>query len=410
MRLQTKILFLFIVIIKIIFANTNKPVLSGLDVIAEDNYKLFANKNIGIICNHTSVDKNGKHIVDVLHSKCNVKAIFAPEHGFRGEKAAGAKILNGKDIKTGIDILSLYGKIKKPTKEMLKDIDILVYDIQDVGVRFYTYISTMAYCMEAAAQFNLDFIVLDRPNPIRGDIVEGPSLGLQYKSFVGMFAIPIRYGLTVGEFASYINEEHLLQDSLKTNLQIIKMKNWKRSSWYDETGMKWIAPSPNIPNLETAIVYPGMCFLEGTNLSEGRGTDTPFLLFGAPWLNNRKIVNILTTSELKGETYTIEDFTPKGLKGKAYNPKFEGQLCKGIRIKVINRDSYNAIESVAKILDLIHKEHPGNFKWREHFIDLLSGNIEFRTSINNNKLDTFIKTWKQTESKFKKESQKYYIY
>jgi len=198
-------------------------VLSGLDIVEKDHFQQFKGKKIGLICNHTSIDKDGKHIVDLFHENADVEAIFAPEHGFRGDEANGATISTEKDAKTGINIYSLYGKTKKPTAEMLENIDILVYDIQDVGVRFYTYISTLTYCMEAAAENNIKFIILDRPNPIRGDIVEGGILEKEFKSFVGMHSTPIRYGLTAGEFATYINEESMLENGLKADLEIVKI-------------------------------------------------------------------------------------------------------------------------------------------------------------------------------------------
>jgi uncharacterized protein YbbC (DUF1343 family) len=390
--------------------NEKKIVRSGLDRLKADNFEQFQGKNIGLICNHTSLDGEGNHIVDLFHAKTNVKAIFAPEHGYRGNEAAGATIEDGKDAKTGIDIYSLYGETRKPTPEMLDSIDVLVYDILDVGVRFYTYISTMTYCMEAAAEQGIDFVVLDRPNPIRGDIVAGPELEEEFKSFVGMHQTPVRYGLTAGEFATYINEEGLLEQGIKVNLQVVAAENWHRNQWYDETGLEWIAPSPNIPNLTTALVYPGMCLLEGTNMSEGRGTDTPFLLFGAPWLNNEKVVSELTALNLAGISFHCENFTPKDIPGKAYNPKLENQLCKGIKLTITNRDKDRPIETTALILQTIAAEHPADFQWNERWINLLSGNRNVRKFIDERKVESLFETWQQNCDRFKKETQKYLLY
>lgn len=387
-----------------------EQVLSGLDVVEKDNFQQFKGKKIGLICNHTSIDKDGKHIVDLFHENVDVEAIFAPEHGFRGNAAAGAKIEDGKDSKTGISIYSLYGKTKKPTAEMLENIDVLVYDIQDVGVRFYTYISTLTYCMEAAAENQIKFIVLDRPNPIRGDIFEGGILDKEFKSFVGMHATPIRYGLTVGEFATYINEESMLENSLKADLEIVKIKNWTRNLWYDETGMKWIAPSPNMPNLLTAIVYPGMCLIEGTNLSEGRGTATPFLILGAPWLKNVSIAQEMNSLGCEGITFSAEDFTPINIKGKAHNPKFKDEVCKGIRLTVTDRNKYNPIESMILLLDLILKNHPDDFKWNEQWIDKLSGNSDLRNYCEKDELKTLFEKWQKECKKYSIQTQKYRLY
>ena len=403
------IVFSFL-LIQILFADKKVTVYSGLDMIAKDNYKIFAGKNIGLICNHTSLDRSGKHIVDLLHEHLNVMAIFAPEHGFRGDEAAGASIKDGKDSKTGINIFSLYGKTKKPTEEMLKNIDILVYDIQDVGVRFYTYISTMTYCMEAAAENKIEFVVLDRPNPIRGDIIEGPMLNKKFKSFVGMHETPIRYGLTAGEFASFINEESLLNDGVKVKLNIIKASGWKRDLWYDETDLKWIAPSPNMPDLMTAIVYPGMCLLEGTNLSEGRGTNTPFLIFGAPWLDNIRLCQQLEMLNMDGIKFISENFTPIDIKGKAHNPKFENILCNGVRLEITDRNKYLPIETTSKILELIVKNHREKFKWKDRWINLLSGNENLRNYIDNNNIDELFDRWQSEGVKFKKISKKYFLY
>ncbi len=384
--------------------------LSGLDDVVTHNFQQFQGKKIGLICNHTSLNIDGYHIVDLFHEKCDVRAIFAPEHGFRGDAYAGAAIQDGKDIKTGIKIYSLYGKVKKPTKEMLKDIDLLVYDIQDVGVRFYTYISTMTYCMEAAMENKIGFFILDRPNPIRGDIIEGPILDKDYKSFVGMHAIPIRYGLTAGELARFINEENMMKTEKLEKLNIVKVKNWKRDQWYDETGMKWVPPSPNMPDLLTATVYPGMCLLEGTNLSEGRGTDTPFLLFGAPWLDSEKVCDHLNQLGLKGIKFILQNFTPQNIKGKANNPKYKGEVCRGIKLNVIDRNIYKPVETAIRILQTIQKEHPDRFEWKERWIDLLSGSGSLRDSFTQNRIDEYINSWITDNNKFYDLKEKYKIY
>ena len=386
---------------------------SGLDRVVESDYKGFEDKSLGIICNHTTKDRTGKHIVDLFHNngKSTVKSIFAPEHGFRGDESAGAKIEDDIDPRTGAQIYSLYGKTRKPTPEMLAGVDALIYDIQDVGVRFYTYISTMSYCMEAAAENNIPIYVLDRPNPIRGDIVEGPILKEGYESFVGMHPIPIRYGMTAGELAVFINSEGYLKNQVKADLKVVELKGWEREQWYDQTDLPWIAPSPNMPDLETAIVYPGMCFMEGTNLSEGRGTNTPFLLFGAPWLDSKAIAQKLNNMNMPGINFSTTEFAPVEIPGKAYNPKYQDEKCQGIKLHITDRNQYRPVGSTIKILYTVYKTHPDQFQWRKSSIDRLTGSSKLReTFTENGSIDSLISDWQMEADAFKKFSKKYYIY
>jgi len=244
---------------------------TGLDNIGAHT-DLFKGKRVGIIANHTSCNSEGKYIVDVFRAMEGVRvvALFSPEHGLRGSEEAGAKIGNGTDPISGLPVFSLYGKISKPTPQMLADVDVLVFDIQDVGARFYTYLYTMSLAMEAAAENGKRFVVLDRPNPIDGVQLEGPVLESKFATFVGLHPIPVRYGLTVGELAKTINGEGWLGRGIKADLTVVPLTGWQRHMWFDQTGLRFIKPSPNMPDLETATIYPGLCLLEGTNLSEGR--------------------------------------------------------------------------------------------------------------------------------------------
>ena len=246
---------------------------TGLDNVGEHK-DLFQGKRLGIIANHTSYDSQGKYIVDVLRAMEGVRvvALFSPEHGLRGLEEAGAKVGNETDPVTGLPVYSLFGKISKPTPQMLADVDVLVFDIQDVGARFYTYLYTMSLAMEAAAENGKRFVVLDRPNPINGVQLEGPVLEPKFATFVGLYPIPVRYGLTVGELARMINGEGWLAKGVKADLTVVPLTGWRRDMWFDQTGLRFIKPSPNMPDLETAALYPGLCLLEGTNVSEGRGT------------------------------------------------------------------------------------------------------------------------------------------
>lgn len=271
----------------------------GIDNI--DNYKdLFQGKKVGLITNPSGMNSNFENTIDVLNSKTTLTTLFAAEHGIRGNNQDGGTIGNETDVKTGLPVYSLYGKTKKPTADMLKDVDVLVYDMQDVGARFYTFINTMAYAMQACAENNKTFVIMDRPNPIGGN-VEGTILNdkdtdangkLKYVSFVGMYPIPQRYGMTIGEYAKYLNKSQ----KIKCDLKVVLMTGWTRDMYYDETGLKtWVMPSPNMPTLDTAIVYAGTCVFEGTNVSEGRGTTRPFELIGAPWINSIDLADKLNS-------------------------------------------------------------------------------------------------------------------
>lgn len=370
----------------VIKQNQNK-VIVGADILLSKKFDLIKNKRIGIITNHTALLSNGTHLVDTLFNRDSVKitALFGPEHGIRGNSADGQTIKNGIDIKTGLKVFSLYGKNKKPTKEMLSNVDVLVFDIQDIGARFYTFISTMFYAIKSAAQNQIPILILDRPNPINGIDVQGPVLSKEFKSFVGIAEIPIRHGMTVGELALFFNRTDILETEKTADLKVIKMKNWQRNFYYDDCNIKWIKTSPNMPTLNTAIVYPGMCFLEGTNISEGRGTDSPFLLFGSPFINSKKVISEVKKLGIGGIKLSSEKFTPKTIPHKAYKPKYENQICNGIKIEITNRNKFKPIDFSIKLIYTFHKLYSGKFNFREKWIDKLWGNSLLRTMIENNK-------------------------
>lgn len=315
---KNKILFFLILSIYSFAQETaiNKALVVGANQTEKYIYKLNK-KSIGIVANQTSVmfneDGSYTHLVDSLHKlKLNIKRVFAPEHGFRGDADAGEHVRNGFDNRTGLSIISLYGKNKKPSLNYLKDIDIMVFDIQDVGVRFYTYISTLHYIMEACAENKIPLIILDRPNP-NGDYVDGPVLDLKYKSFVGMHPIPIVHGMTIGEYAKMINGESWLSGKLKCDLSVIKITNYSHSTVYEPP----IPPSPNLPNYKSIRLYPSLCLFEGTSISVGRGTDNQFQIYGSPELNPM-IYN-----------YQFKPLPNRGAK----NPKHQNKLCYGENLK-----------------------------------------------------------------------------
>ena len=337
-----------------------QSVILGLDVLFDEKINLIKNKNIALVTNQSGVDKEGRsnYFKFIEHEDVNLKVIFSPEHGLFGEAAAGEK-LDYDELNDMPQVISLYGNKKRPSKNDLKDIDIIVYDVQDVGARFYTYITTLGYVMEVASQAKIKIIVLDRPNPIKGNLIEGPLLNMDYQSFVGNYPIPIRYGLSIGELAKMMVGEKWIKGAPK--LSVIKMKNWNRNQWYDETGLAWIKPSPNIPDLNTALIYPGMCLLEATNINEGRGTDKPFKRFGAPWIDNAKLSNRLNELKMPGVEFKPVTYIPTDIDGMAINPTFKNKICKGIEIKIIDRDIYQSVQIGLNIISILRDEYPNKF-------------------------------------------------
>ena len=344
---------------------------TGIDILLDKKQNLIADKRIALVTNQTGVDQYGvanyKRLMDLENTKLEV--VFSPEHGIFGE--TDKEVTYNDGIKNLPKIYSLYGAVRKPTREMLDGIDIIIYDIQDIGARFYTYISTLGLVMEAAAELDIPVLVLDRPNPIRGDIVEGPILDIEYQSFIGKYPIPIRYGWTVAELAEKIIQENWINPT--PQLTVIPMEGWNTSLWYDETTLPWIKPSPNIPNLETALIYPGMCLLEGTNMSEGRGTNHPFQWFGAPLIDSRVLSQKLNNLKLSGVVFVPKSFTPISIPGVADKPKYENQLCYGIEIRVIDRNKFNSVKSGVNILKTINEMYPDSLIIKEKRLNKLWG-------------------------------------
>ncbi|MBN2325617.1 MAG: DUF1343 domain-containing protein [Candidatus Omnitrophica bacterium] len=351
----------------------------GLERLIEEKLDLIEGKRIGIIGNHTSLDSKGASIAALLlGEKAKVTALFGPEHGFEGNRSDGALI--EKSLFQGIPIYSLYGEYRTPTPSMLQNVDVLIYDIQDVGVRFYTYISSMFHALSAAKRQGIPLIVLDRPNPITAQRVQGPILNPAYASFVGVMPLPIRYGMTVGELARLMNEESYVGFSLQAELVVIPMKQYSRSQWYDETGLPWIAPSPNMPTLETAALYPGMCLFEGTNLSEGRGAPTPFQTIGAPFIDAEKWLKAVPADVQKGVRLQPTVFTPVGIPGKSENPKYKNQKCFGLQLEVTDREIMKPIDLSVALLCAAQSLYPDQMRINRG-IDRLWGDESLRSMI-----------------------------
>lgn len=330
----------------------NGAVKNGIDVLIDQEFAPLAGKRIGLITNHTGLTYDGRRTIDVLARSGKVKlvAIFTPEHGLTGTRD-DEKIASGLDTATGLPVYSLYQeKTRRPKPEMLQGLDALVYDIQDAGARFYTFITTMGYTLEEAGRNHIGYYVLDRPNPIGGAAVEGPLLDPKYFSMVGYMRMPILYGMTAGELAQLFNSEN----KLGADLHVIAMQGWQRSMFFDETGQEWTEPSPNLRNLTEAIFYPGTCLLESTQVSVGRGTDTPFLILGAPWFQGKAVADWLNGLGLPGVRFLARRFRPAA-------PPFKDQECDGVELQLIDRRALNAVRTGLALVAATLKFHPGKF-------------------------------------------------
>jgi uncharacterized protein YbbC (DUF1343 family)/CubicO group peptidase (beta-lactamase class C family) len=330
---------------------TDLKVRTGIDVLAAERFNPLKGLRVGLITNHSGIDSTGKRTIDLFHRSKALKlaAIFSPEHGFSG-KAEG-KVSSTQEALTGVPIHSLYGTRLRPTPKMLAGLDALVFDIQDAGARFYTYITTMGYAMEACAKKGIPFYVLDRPNPISASFVQGPLLDSDLKSFTGYFPLPVRHGMTVGELAKMFDAEK----KMGLKLQVIKMRGYERSQWYDETGLPWISPSPNLNTLTQAILYPGVALVEGANVSVGRGTATPFEILGAPWINAEELASYLNNRRIQGVTFLPVDFTPSG-------SAFQDERCHGVRIVLRDRQTLDAPALGIEIASALYRVYPEHFQ------------------------------------------------
>jgi uncharacterized protein YbbC (DUF1343 family)/CubicO group peptidase (beta-lactamase class C family) len=332
-------------------AAADAQVLTGVDVLERDGFKQLAGLRIGLVTNQTGRDRAGRSTIDILFKAPGVKlvALFSPEHGIRG--LADEKVSDTKDEQTGLPIFSLYGESRRPKPEQLKDLDALVYDIQDVGARFYTYIATLGYVMEEAGKAKLPIFVLDRPNPINGNDVEGPIADADKLSFTAYHTLPVRHGMTIGELAQLYNQER----HLNADLRVIKMEGWRRAMWFDSTGLVWINPSPNMRSLTEAALYPGIGLLETTNLSVGRGTDTPFEVVGAPWLDGQKLANHLNAKRIPGVRFIPVRFTPR-------SSVFKNEECGGINLLITNRSQFQSVLTGVEIAVALHSLFPTDWK------------------------------------------------
>ncbi len=386
-------------------------VTTGLEKLLSSHFDVVAGKAIGLIANPTTVDRQLRHAIDLFHEREGVelRTLFGPEHGLRATAQDLEEVDDGSDPITGIPVRSLYGPTRVPTEEMLRGLDAVVYDIQDVGSRYYTYIWTMAHAMEACARDGVELIVADRPNPIGGTHVEGNIIDAQHLSFVGLYPIPNRHGMTSGEVAELLNAEF----RIGCNLTVVPMDGWSRREWFDESGLPWVMPSPNMPTLDTAAVYPGGCLFEGTNLSEGRGTTRPFELVGAPWIDAQDLVDVLSAEDLPGVVFRPVCFVPTF-------QKFRGETCGGVQQHVVDRESYRPVRTGYAILKAARSVSEAEFKWRpppyeyelvRPAIDILSGNESIRAAIESNvSLAQLEASWADELERFEAVRGRYMLY
>lgn len=380
----------------------------GLENLLENHLDLIQGKRVGIIANQTSLDAQGKHIVERLLPHANITTLFGPEHGFFGDNEDAVFIDDAayKEIK----IHSLYGEFLAPTPEMLKNVDVLIYDIQDVGVKFYTYISNLFLSMTVAKQLEIPIIVLDRPNPINAQRVEGAITVPAYSSFVGVIPMPMRYGMTVGELADLFNGESYGGFSLNIDLTVIEMTGYKRHMWYDETDFPWTATSPNMTTLDTAIIYPGTCLMEGTNLSEGRGTETPFLIIGAPYIDPEKWLEALPKEALNGIKAKPVSFIPKSIPGVVSKPKYMDEECQGLHFEITDKNKLEPINLAVALLCVSQKLYPQQYKMTK-YLDKLWGNETLRAMVTEGSdYKTILKTCEPGIKQFNEVREKYLRY
>ena len=377
---------------------------TGLDVLLSDSLHVLNGKRVGLITNHTGRDALGRRNVDLIHKAPGVQlvALYGPEHGFAGVVRGGDKVGFATDSATGLPVHSLYGDTRIPSTEMLKDVDVLLYDIQDVGARVYTYVWTMALAAEAAGKLGKSFIVLDRPNPIRADRVEGGVLELPHRSFVGQYDVALRYGLTAGELLRYL----VGTNRVAANVTVIPMQGYRRSMWYQETMLPWINQSPNIRDEETALLYPGTVFFEATNLNEGRGTDAPLKQVGAPWLTDAAdIARVLNARNIPGIRFAARTAAVKE------GDKHGGKTIPFVRLFVANRDSAQPVAAAAWLMREIRRRHPAQFSWqRGTGAERLSGTPAFRQAIDSGTVDALLARWRRESAAFEISTAPYRLY
>lgn len=390
-------------------AQSNPSFVNGPDAFLAKEFSKYAGKTFGVVTNHTGVTADGKHIVDVIHfeKKGKIAAVFGPEHGFRGDESAGKKISDAKDEKTGIPVYSLYGETRKPTPEMLRGIDLMIFSIRDVGVRYYTYISTLYNVMEACGEAGIPVLVLDQPNIIGCSYVDGPIVEDSLFSFIGITTLPMSHGMTAGELALYFKKDIKKRKNIDCMVDVVKMEGYFRETAFSETGLKWLDPSPNLRSELACLVYPGTCILENTNIAEGRGTVDPFLIFGAPFVNSENLGKAVAAFPgIKG----VEVFTFTPLAGKAATkPKYEGELCNGVRITGIDAN-FESVKFGIWLIDHFAREYPGKFEIKDRGFQLKTGKAGFKELLLKQGWEKSIESYSSELQQFKNVRNSFLLY
>ena len=377
----------------------------GITQLLTDKQEWLSGKSVGLLTNHTGVDDNLMQNITLLSECSNLVSLFSPEHGLWGAAQDGVKIADSKHYQNQIQVYSLYGTTPIVWDKILNNIDVLIYDIQDVGVRYYTYLGTLLEAMKALENVMesgkcVECIVADRPNPLGGICIEGPMLESDYTSLVGPYPIPVRYGMTIGEIASLFHTEQGCHFPLK----IAQMEGWNREMWYDETGLFWVPPSPNMPTLETATLYPGTCLFEGTNVSEGRGTTKPFEYIGAPWIDNQKFATRLNELQLSGVLFRPITFTPQFSKNKE-------EVCHGVSIHISEQKQVSSVEIAVWMMRLLIDAYPNEIEFRETHFDRLAGNASLReTLLAGTPADEIVESWSVEVERFCERREPFLLY
>lgn len=389
----------------------------GAERLLTDYRSLVEGKRLGIVTNHSAVTgPDTTHLIDLIHQDpdMDITALFGPEHGLRGKADAGEAVDDSVDELTGAPIYSLYGQNRRPSMEMLEEVDVLIFDMQDAGTRFYTYPATMARSMISAAEAGIPFLVLDRPNPLGGHRIEGFIREEQFTSGIGLFPTPVTHGMTVGELAQMIQGEEWLEGLGELKLHIIEMKDWTREMLWEDTGLPWIPPSPNIPDAETAYIYPGTCFFEGTTGSEGRGTYEPFLLTGAKNLNHELAASQLNERGLEGLHFSAETFTPVSIPGMSREPKLQDEIVNGVRLHVTDRNSVYPVAAGIHMLEIFYRNLPDEEKpdfFIERGMQVRAGNELVQKMLEKGeRAETIIGLWKEDVEFFETQRKPYLIY
>lgn len=376
----------------------------GLEILLTDSIHLVAGLRVGLITNHTGVDSRGVPGIDLLADapEMELVALYSPEHGIRGTVRGGDLVESGRDARTGLPIHSLYGDTRKPTPEMLQGVEVLLFDIQDVGARYYTYISTMALAMEAAGESGIPFVVLDRPDPIGGVAVQGNILDPAFATFVGLFPVPMRHGMTPGELARMMVGEF----GVRADLSVVPAEGWGRTMIFPETGLPWVAPSPNMPSVESALHYPGTCLFEGTNLSVGRGTDMAFQVVGAPWLDGESLADALNAYGIPGVEIEPARFTPR----EPSDGKFAGMEVSGVRLTALDADYDPTLLALALLREA--RDLAGErWSWRVEHFDRLAGTDRLRLGIEEGlAVDALRAGWDDALAEFRAQRAEYLLY